>query len=194
MSFDLCFPTAILNSKISNYDTINSSLLTRISEIQQKIPSGGVNWLGRPYNTCGTFDIVQDPAFETVMQEVTKMVHVYASRLGVNIHNNTFTCKEGWLNVYKKTDFQEFHYHGGFLISAVYYVKTPPNSSQIIFESPLPVTMNPLPIKLHGPLTDERVRYNVEEGQVVVFRSHLKHCVPAHLGDEERISLAFNFK
>lgn len=194
MGFELYFPTAILTQHAHDYVGINERLMPRIREIQATVPSGGRNWLGRPYNTCGTFDIVKDPAFAEVIKEVSKMVHLYASRLGVDISRESFQCQEGWMNIYNKKDFQEFHYHGGFLFSAVYYVQAPENSSQLIFESPLPPTMNPLPVTLHGGLTDERARFNAEAGKIVVFRSHLRHCVPSNETDEERISLAFNFK
>lgn len=194
MSFDLLFPTAVLNDCIENFDPINIALLEHIRGIQKTVPAGGSNWLGKPYNTCGTHNITNDPAFNVITERVTKVVHKYASRLGININRNKFTATEGWLNIYSQQDFQEFHYHSGFVFSAVYYVQAPENSSEIIFESPLPPDMNPLPVMLHSGLTDERARYKVSPGQVIVFRSNLRHCVPAHTGAEDRISLAFNFK
>jgi uncharacterized protein (TIGR02466 family) len=194
MSFDLCFPTAILNETIKDHEKINIELLSAIEDIRNTIPTGGVNWIGKPYNTCGTFDISKDDRFANIIKEVTANVHLMASRLGVNVSKNKFNCEEGWLNIYKQNDFQEYHLHAGFQFSAVYYVKTPTDSSQIIFESPNPPDMMPLPITFHGPLNDQRVRYPATAGQVIVFRSNLKHCVPSHQGTEERISLAFNFK
>jgi uncharacterized protein (TIGR02466 family) len=194
MSFDLVFPTAILNDRIEGCESINDTLIKHIHGLQETIPSGGSNWLGRPYNTCGTYNIVEDSMFNVITEQVTKAVHSYASRLGINTNRNKFTATEGWLNIYSQQDFQEFHYHSGFVFSAVYYVQVPANSSEIIFESPLLPDMNPLPVMLHSNLTDERARYQVSAGQVIVFRSNLRHCVPAHTGTENRISLAFNFK
>lgn len=194
MNFDLWFPTAILSDTVENYQEINQKLLTRIFEIRNSQPCGGVNWLGKPYNTCGTYDITKDPEFSEIIKEVTLRVKHYASRLGVNMHKYQPQCEEGWLNIYSQNDFQEYHYHAGFQFSAVYYVSTPKNSSEIIFESPNPPDMNPLPIILHSPLTDERTRYSAEEGKVIIFKSNIKHCVPSHQGTGERISLAFNFK
>ena len=194
MSFDLWFPTPILSEKIENYDSINRSLLNRISEIRQTVPTGGGNWIGRPYNTCGTFNIADDNAFCVIKKEVSALVHLFASRLGIDINRNKFNCTEGWLNIYQQNDFQEFHHHAGHQFSAVYYVKVPVNSSEIIFETPLAPDMRPLPIAIHSFITDTRAKYSVEEGQVIIFRSNLRHCVPNHQGTEERISLAFNFE
>jgi uncharacterized protein (TIGR02466 family) len=193
MSFDLWFPTPILSEKIANHEAINESLLIRISEIQQTIPIGGSNWIGKPYNTCGTFNIADDETFFDIKREVTGLVHLFASRLGIDVNRNKFKCAEGWLNVYRQNDFQEFHHHAGHQFSAVYYVKVPADSSQIVFETPLAPDMKPLPISLHSFVTDTRAKYSVEEGQVIVFRSNLRHCVPSHQGTQERISLAFNF-
>lgn len=194
MRFDIWFPTLIATDDVENSDNLNNSLLKRIEEIRQTVPTGGNNWLGKPYNTCGTFDISKDPAFETVIKEVQKRVDNYAKRLGMNLSRDKIQCCEGWLNIYKQSDFQEFHHHAKFQFSAVYYVKVPENSSEIIFDSPKPPDMDPLPVFVHSYLTDERARYQVKAGQVVVFRSNIRHCVPAHQGTDERISLAFNFR
>jgi len=193
MSFDLWFPTAILNEQIVDFDKINSALMHRVVEIKNTVPCGGSNWIGRPYNTCGTFDISKDPVFDDIIKHVSTMVHMYASRLGIDIGRHKFKCTEAWLNIYNQNDFQEFHHHAGHQFSAVYYVKTPADSSQIIFESPLAPDMKPLPITLHSAITDQRAKYSVTEGQCIVFRSNIRHCVPNHPSNEERISLAFNF-
>ena len=193
MSFDLWFPTAILSEQVKDYKKINQNLLPRIKEIKNSIDVGGKNWIGKPYNTCGTFNIVEDPAFSDVIKEINAWVHFYASRLGIDTSRHKFVSKEGWLNIYHENDFQEFHHHAGHQFSVVYYVKVPENSSNIIFESPLPPDMNPLPITLRTHITDTRAYYNVQEGQIIIFRSNLRHCVPNHKGSDERISLAFNY-
>jgi uncharacterized protein (TIGR02466 family) len=193
MSFDLCFPTAILNERLENCEVINLDLIKRIEELKTTVPSGGSNWIGKPYNTCGTYNIVEDHAFDVITDHVTKMVQLYASRLGINTGRHKFTCSEAWLNVYNQNDFQEYHYHAGFKFSAVYYVQVP-TTSEIVFESPLLPDMDPLPVTLHSAITDERARYQNIPGQILVFRSNLRHCVPAYTGTDPRISLAFNFK
>ena len=193
MGFDLWFPTAILQDTIDDYENINKNLIEHIEGIQKTVPSGGYNWIGRPYNTCGTFNIIEDPAFDLITQKVSQKVRDYAGRLGINPNKHQFKCTEAWINIYDKKDFQEYHYHAGHKFSAVYYVQAPADSSEIVFESPLLPDMDPLPVTLHSSLTDERARYKSVPGHVIVFRSNLKHCVPAHSGDEKRISLAFNF-
>jgi len=105
MSFDLWFPTPILSEKIANHHSINESLLVRISEIQKTIPAGGSNWIGNPYNTCGTLNIADDEVFCAVKTEVTAFVHLFASRLGVDVNRNKFSCTEGWLNIYRQDHF-----------------------------------------------------------------------------------------
>lgn len=193
MSFDLWFPTAILNEKIEDCAKINQSLVDHISELKNTVPAGGSNWVAGLYNTCGTYDITKDSKFDEIVNQVSKAVDIYASRLGIDTNRNKFKCHEGWLNIYEHQQFQEYHYHAGFTFSAVYYVKVP-TTSEIVFESPLLPDMNPLPVFLHSSITDERARYQVSAGQILVFRSNLRHCVPAYIGTDTRISLAFNFK
>jgi len=193
MPIDFWFPTTILNENIENYKEINSKLMDKILKIEKSYPSGGSNWLAAPYNTCGTYDISKDESFENIINIVTNKVNFLAENLGVNTEENKFKCKEGWLNIYKSNQFQEFHYHAGFKFSAVYYVKVPNNSSGIVFESPLGPDMNPLPTTRYSNITDKQARYSVCEGQLLVFRSYLRHCVPPHTIEEERVSIAFNF-
>lgn len=188
---DLWFPSQIYKETIENFDEINFDLKKSIYTISQTIDCGGPGWVGRPYNTCGTWNISSDDRFKEITLQVTAAVNKYCSLLGVDIARNPATCGEGWLNIYKHGDFQEFHAHAGFKISAVYYVEAT-ESSSIYFESPF-LDMNPLPIRMHSAITDQRADYKISAGQILVFRSYLKHCVPPLCEDGTRISLAFNF-
>jgi uncharacterized protein (TIGR02466 family) len=188
---DLWFPTQIYKERIADFKEINSNLKTVVGNLSQTIPCGGAAWIGRPYNTCGTWNIVTDEQFKLITDKVTNAVTTYCGLLGVDTRKNPVKCEEGWLNIYQHSDFQEYHAHDGFKISAVYYIETTENSS-IYFESPYH-DVNPLPTKLHSAITDKRAEYKVEAGQIIVFRSYLRHCVPPLKDDGTRISLAFNF-
>ena len=48
-------------------------------------------------------------------------------------YQNKYRCKEGWFNIYKKYDYQEFHDHGKSTLSAVYFLKSNPKKSSKIY-------------------------------------------------------------
>lgn len=188
---NLLFPSPIYRERILDNKAINEALIPIIDEIMSDVPCGGRGWIGRPYNTCGTWDISKDERFNTITTRVTDVVKQYYHELGVDVRKNPPKCEEGWLNVYSLSNFQEYHIHEGFRASAVYYVTTTPES-KIIFESPF-IDMNPLPSLFHTEITDRRAEFAVDAGDVIVFRSFLRHCVPPLQEEGTRISLAFNF-
>ena len=191
MSLDLHFPTIILHEHINDHESINEDIKSKIGEIKKTVDSGGDGWIGRPYNTCGTWDISKDKNFETITNIVTDYANNYCSQLVVDTGVHPVKCEEGWLNIYNENDFQEYHNHAGFKLSAVYYVDVS-EEGRIYFESPF-IDNNPLKIRLLGPITDTRADYNVSTGDVIVFRGYLRHCVPPVTKGSTRITLAYNF-
>ena len=188
---DLLFPCTILKEQIIDATSINNQLKSVINDVMSTIPSGGSGWIGRPYNTCGTWDITKDERFNTITTRVTDVVKQYYYELGVDVKKNPPICEEGWLNVYSVSDFQEYHIHEEFRASVVYYVDTSPGST-LVFEPPY-IDMKPLVTTVASTLTNRRVDVSVEPGDAIVFRSFLRHCVPPLKEEGTRISLAFNF-
>jgi uncharacterized protein (TIGR02466 family) len=110
-------------------------------------------------------------------------------------YNSTASYKieQCWANIYQKGDFQEPHIHPTFDFSAVYFMSIPPNSGKLIFENSLAMSdMRPIKTNQETELNSTRAVYAPIEGQLVVFRSNLRHSVLPHNNTEPRISLAFN--
>jgi uncharacterized protein (TIGR02466 family) len=110
-------------------------------------------------------------------------------------YNSTASYKieQCWANIYQKGDFQEPHIHPTFDFSAVYFISIPPNSGKLIFENSLAMAdMRPIKTSQETELNSTRAVYAPIEGQLVVFRSNLRHAVLPHNNAEPRISLAFN--
>ena len=78
-----------------------------------------------------------------------------------------------WANVYRRGDYAIEHDHIPHKYSVVYFLKSEPNFSPLIFDSESSI-VKPL------------------EGRVVIFPGSLKHSVPVHFSDETRITLAAN--
>ena len=92
---------------------------------------------------------------------------------------------ELWFNINPPGTFNRIHDHG-FLVtenspnlSGVIYLKTPPNSGDIVF-------YNPVNSNLFYPFSPSLKQY-------FLFPKWLKHSVDANLSQEDRISIAFNY-
>jgi uncharacterized protein (TIGR02466 family) len=77
----------------------------------------------------------------------------------------------------------------------VYFISIPPNSGKLIFENSLAMSdMRPIKTNNETELNTTAAVYAPVEGQLVIFRSNLRHGVYPHNSNEPRISLAFNLR
>jgi uncharacterized protein (TIGR02466 family) len=190
----LFFPTAFFYEE----NILQSEELKKLKnysfKILKKIPKGGKNWLAELHNTCKTYNIVKDTKFNTLINIINNKVNYFNSKFGsVYEHKNPI---EGWINLYHKDDYQEYHSHPGFIYSAVYYVKSEKDitkRSTITFENPYQSMLPPVNIKEHTNLSFETCSFKPSENSLLIFRSHLRHHVSPNKNKNERISLAFNY-
>jgi len=188
---DLWFPTPIYISEDLLSDEENSFILNDFLSISKEIDSGGLNWLSKPYNTLGTFDLKNSKSFSLLLDKVTSHVNNFASQYNTS---DTFKCKESWGNIYKQGEYQEYHIHTHSTFSAVYYATAPENSGDIVFENPFGVDMMEIQnIHTQNNLTYQNCSYKVKEKRLIIFRSHLRHMVKPGNNQSPRISFAFNY-
>ena len=163
-------------------------------KILKKFPKGGKKWLADLHNTFQTYDIVEDIKFKNLINLINSKVNYFNSKFG-----SSFEYKkpfEGWINLYKKNDYQEFHAHPTYIYSAVYYVQSEKeinNRSTITFENPYQSMLPPINIKEYTDLSFETCSFKPAENSLLIFRSHLRHHVSPNKNKNERISLAFNY-
>ena len=101
-----------------------------------------------------------------------------------------------WINFngYKDSNFT--HIHPNAYWSGVYYVKTPENCGNIIFENPahdgMEHTYYATQFKEHNLYNSITHWQEVRENILYVFPGWLRHRVQPNLSDENRISISFN--
>jgi len=189
---NLWFPTAIYTEKNILTEEEHKDLTEHVDKIKKDIPSGGTEWFGSIYTTFETYDIVNDEKFSTLVDRVSYHVHEYARQ-----HNSqeTYNCNEAWFNESIEHQFQEFHTHANHIISAVYYLKTPEGSGDIVFRDPKPTDMYPIKnITEQNDLTFGATSYKPDENSLIIFRSYLPHMVKPGKNKTGRISVAFNYR
>ena len=133
----------------------------------------------------------QSNAFETLCDIVIS----YADKLGPTpIKCGISDC---WGILYKKKDFVEPHTHRNNIWSWGYYIKTPKDSSPLIFlEGSLTEnsTFFAFPVPLGDKVTVFAGNYYVftEKGDLFIFPSWAKHEVPPSVCEEDRIIVSGN--
>ena len=152
-----------------NHEKIHKKLIKESIEISKKIKSGGKNWVSKCYNTLDTYDISLDEKFKNLNDWIFNQVNEYGNYLN---YKNKFKCSSGWISLYKKYDFQEYHTHNSHAISAVYFLKSnPKKSSKILFRiSNDPVLNEPTP-KIYTRDNSYVANYSPVPGRLLLFKS-----------------------
>jgi uncharacterized protein (TIGR02466 family) len=191
MTVRLLFPTSFYQVNLKNHDSINKEIVPALLDLENNQTKGGNPWIGFVFNTMGTYEIHSQPIFSKLYAEVKKYVNRFAQELHVR-RNLEFNCEQSWANIYHKHDYQESHFHPNFTFSAVYYAQTTPNT-KIIFENPVQ-DMFPLEVEASTDVNKTYETIYPNTGDLLVFRSYLRHQIPIHSDNETKITIAFNFK
>jgi|TARA_R100001530_G_scaffold79344_1_gene55340 uncharacterized protein (TIGR02466 family) len=156
-----------------------------IYKLSKQIKKGGNNWIAnRTYNTAQTHNIFKDCKFERLNNWVDKQVTDYCNILN---YKGTLNATIAWFNIYKKSDYQEYHNHPGGTLAAVYFFKSDKDSSAFHIKSYYGRDSNEFSLGDH-------TTYKSKEGRLLIFNSTVQHCVSPHMGEEDRISFSFNYK
>jgi hypothetical protein len=79
------------------------------------------------------------------------------------------------------------------MISVAYYLRCNDFSAKIYFKNPVIDMLSP-DILSYNNLNFEQVWFQPKPGMIVIFRSHLLHCVAHQKNDDTRICLSYNFR
>ena len=182
-------------SPIAVFKNENFELKDHCLKIKDKYPiTDHRDWIHNPYNSLSIveketgYNSLHDPKFSELTRWVQKCVDDFSQECGYY----KMRPKHLWFNVYEKGDSQEFHNHGGCHLSCVYYAEITDGDSRIIFNR-TPWAMFPIPVVKPSVSNYDQVRYNVERGMLLVFKSDTMHMVERKVTDDTRISVSYNF-
>ena len=188
------FPTTIGISYYPNHFLEKDKLIKYCYDIKSKVKPGGRGWVSNEtYNTSeDQHDIVSDDRFINLNKFVVESVKNYLDQVGLR---KKIFLTDGWLNVYNKHNYQETHRHNGYIMSCIYFLKVPKKSAGTVFYSPYKeMVINDNDYIDINKRPSGHLIYKAEEGKLLMFRSYLEHGVELHKTDEDRITLAYNFK
>lgn len=189
-NIDLWFPTVIgTSTNLLNDKLYIKSLIDKCYDIKTKYPKSNTGWLTSTYNTMNSYNICDDILFKELVYKVTNKVQDFVKNFNSSL---TMVTRSAWLNIYNKTNYQEFHIHPGNLISCVYFLKCPEGSSGLSFVPQVRSSID-LDSIVQNNLTYDSASYEAVEDSLILFKSDIPHMVPQGTNVEDRISIALNF-
>jgi hypothetical protein len=88
-----------------------------------------------------------------------------------------FMIKNIWFQQYRKNDIHKWHTHPNSHFACVYYVDMPDNNQKTL-------------IKEFG--SDELIKYDANEGDIIMFPAFLSHSSPVINSDNRKTIISFN--
>ncbi len=188
------FPTSVGVEWFEDHHKYEEYLTKRCFELEKEI-SIGTPWLqNNTYNTMGSYDISKDYDFDPITDFVNDKVKKYCEALGWSLNSLNPSPRYPWFNIYRKGDYQDYHYHSNTLFSAVYFLSANPTiGAKLFIKSPITDCLAPA-IAKHQWDNDDRVFYAPDPGKLIIMRGYVEHAVEQHGDDQPRISLVYNYR
>lgn len=99
-----------------------------------------------------------------------------------------------WGNISPPNAYNNTHTHPNAILSGVYYVQIPENTSNIYFVDPIKSRVHlPMKHRLENNMyASSSIYYKAIESRLIIFPSFLEHFVKPNMTKEDRISISFN--
>ena len=156
------------------------------------------NNTGRILSNVGGYQSNDLPLNNASLHPLIKEINTHSSKFAKEfINNNEQVLSNIWINLNSYKDTNSSHNHPFSDISGVYYVKTPDDCGNILFEHPaiddLEYYNQDSPPKEFSEYNSSTWWKSAVENRLYLFPGWLRHRVEPNLNKtEERISISFN--
>lgn len=195
------FPTAVASFKSDNHLVYKKAFYEQLPEhcIQHE---SGLGLISGEYT--GKVYVHTDEKLYGLFEFISTCVRGYLNQLSFDCSRVDINIVKSWLSVSAKDTTTPFHMHATSHLSFVYYMNMPKNADPIAFQinyspnEPYPGAFSET-VGRQKSMVLERNMFNsnrsiisVEEGQCLIFPSHLSHGTikAGDIGDEQRVSVA----
>ena len=193
----LWFPTLIYENILEDFDSDHTHLISKAYDIRRQSPDTKTSWSCDTYNTLLQYNANNDSDIivQKLIKECKSLVIDFANEFGVNRSIDDLECNDFWFNIGEPGSYQEYHMHPRSDFSLVYYVKTNKDSGNIIFQDTSSISDTfPLVTDTLTYASFRTCSYTPKDSLVLIFRSGLAHMVEKNMSNEDRISIAMNFR
>lgn len=135
--------------------------------------------------------VLRDDTLKSLSTFIESAVAQYLQAIYAPKHNVSLRVTQSWLNYTKPGEFHHKHAHPNSFISGVLYVKAKKETDKIHFykEGYQQIKVATDNWNVHN---SESWWFDVGEGDLMIFPSHLTHMVEPVQGEDTRVSLSFN--
>jgi len=114
-----------------------------------------------------------------------------------NVLNGDIKLLNYWININGKGAYNRKHNHPQANFSGVYFIQSPKNCGELIFDNPHSFTAFDELSSYKKDFINQGYQHKAiavkpKAGRLIIFPSYLMHGVQENESDEERISIAFN--
>jgi len=187
---DNWFTSPVFSGHWSDADEHNKKMLKEILRLRKTVQSSNRSSVNgwQSVKKLQEFDFIQ-----TFLDFVKVPIVQSLLDMNLDLSKNNLIISQAWANVNPPNSYNISHQHPDSFLSGVYYLQSPENSGNIIFEDP----RNPWCLLQSSYLKfDEfsslEVSYEPKEGMFMLFPSYLSHRVGPNLSKEDRVSISFN--
>ena len=138
------------------------------------------------------------PEFTYIRDQIISCLQIYLGDVLKVSPNTIFELQNSWISKHSPNDISNTHDHINSTISGVLYLKTTPDSGNIVFHKER-MWQNVFPRTTYVDFTEYTTvtaptwEITPEPGELIFFPSSLAHSVTPNLSNEDRYCLAFNF-
>ena len=185
------FPICLHTLVVDNFDQLQTTLIKESYDLKN------IDSKGRKISNVGGWQselFPLDKSSDTLKSIITKLLKDFAP-----MQKDVLMYIEGWTNINGPGCHNIKHHHPQCNLAGVFWIKVPPKSGNLLFESPHSFTsfteINCYTDKFRKS-TNSYLTYSYKpiEGEIVIFPSFLSHSVLRNESDEDRISYSFNIK
>ena len=180
------FPTPIYEAR---YDENLEPYIQKCLELKDTVECGGEDWIGKPYNTLGTYNLFEDKDF----RPLCKWINTHTLKFAGELNLKPFVRRGAWFNIYNKGDYQEFHDHNFDSVSGIFYLQAKEDDAKSIFVSPLRDLPYEGEFDPKNKYTWKQYHISPKQGKLILFKSDLLHGVEGQKENTNRITISFNY-
>ena len=134
--------------------------------------------------------ILEHEPLKFLKEKLLVQINKYTSEY-LKYTNNKFIINTSWFTHSKPGNYAGYHMHTNCMLSAVWYLKVPENSGNIMFDPHNDVRFAPVPTE-YNIYNSTSWTITPKKGTLVIFDSRLYHKISPNSSNDERISLACN--
>lgn len=176
------FPTPIYVVKFRNFTKEEINFVNKIKKNVSKNTG----------NIVSTDNyILNNKSFKKIKEELLIHVNDYFNSIIVPDNKIKPYITQSWLNYTDEGQFHHSHEHPNSIVSGVLYINADKNNDQIKFYKRYYPEIK-INSKQYNLFNSTSWNFKVETGDLILFPSGLTHNVDSKVGNNTRISLAFN--